>query len=56
MPVTARVPIVMAYMDYDRRISGVATTFLPSGDIEADMFHIKAAPFKGKNAAQFVAD
>jgi len=56
--VTARVPIVMAYMDYERRISGLGPMFLPSGDIEADMVQIKAfyAPFKGKNAAQFVAD
>jgi len=56
--VSARVPIVMAYMDYERRISGLGPMFLPSGDIEADMVQIKAfyAPFKGKNAAQFVAD
>jgi 1-acyl-sn-glycerol-3-phosphate acyltransferase len=56
--VTARVPIVMAYMDYERRISGLGPMFLPSGDIEADMVQIKAfyAPFKGKNATQFVAD
>jgi 1-acyl-sn-glycerol-3-phosphate acyltransferase len=56
--VTARVPIVMAYMDYERRISGLGPMFVPSGDIEADMVQIKAfyAPFKGKNAAQFVAN
>jgi hypothetical protein len=56
--VTARVPIVMAYMDYERRISGLGPMFVPSGDIEADMVQIKAfyAPFKGKNAAQFAAN
>jgi len=54
----ARVPIVMAYMDYSRKISGLGPLFHPSGDIDADMRAIKAfyAPFKGKNATQFQAD
>lgn len=54
----AKVPIVMAYMDYDKKISGLGPVFVPSGDIEADMVKIKAfyAPFKGKNASQFSAD
>ncbi len=53
--VTAEVPIVMAYMDYPRKLSGLGPVFVPTGDIEADMVKIKAfyAPFKGKNAAQF---
>jgi len=56
--VAAQVPIVMAYMDYTRKISGLGPTFFPSGDLEADMLTIKAfyAPFKGKNALQFQAD
>jgi 1-acyl-sn-glycerol-3-phosphate acyltransferase len=56
--VSAQVPIVMAYMDYEKKISGLGPMFLPSGDIEADMVAIKAfyAPFKGKNAAQFNAE
>ena len=51
----AQVPIVMAYMDYKQKISGLGPVFLPSGDIEADMTAIKAfyAPFTGKNAGQF---
>ena len=55
--VSAQVPIVMAYMDYQRKISGLGPMFMPSGDLEADMLHIKAfyAPFKGKNATQFEA-
>ena len=54
----AKVPIVMAYMDYERKISGLGPVFVPSGDLEADMVAIKAfyAPFKGKNADQFHAD
>lgn len=51
----AQVPIVMAYMDYERKISGLGPFFEPTGDVEADMAAIKAfyVPFKGKNAAQF---
>ena len=51
----AQVPIVMAYMDYANKTSGLGPVFQPSGDLEADMVKIKAfyAPFKGKNAAQF---
>ncbi len=51
----ANVPIVMAYMDYSRKVSGLGPIFRPTGDIEKDMVSIKAfyAPFKGKNAQQF---
>lgn len=54
---TAQVPIVMAYMDYTRKISGLGPVFYPTGDLEADMRTIKAfyAPFKGKNSEQFEA-
>ena len=53
--VGAQVPIVMAYMDYEKKISGLGPVFQPTGDLEADMDAIKAfyAPFKGKNAGQF---
>jgi 1-acyl-sn-glycerol-3-phosphate acyltransferase len=53
----AKVPIVMAYMDYSQKRSGLGPLFYPSGDIEKDMIAIKAfyAPFKGKNASQFQA-
>jgi 1-acyl-sn-glycerol-3-phosphate acyltransferase len=55
--VGAQVPIVMAYMDYARKVSGLGPVFHPTGDIERDMESIKAfyAPFKGKNADQFAA-
>ncbi len=55
--VAAQAPIVMAYMDYEKKLSGLGPVFHPTGDIEADMLVIKAfyAPFKGKNAAQFHA-
>jgi 1-acyl-sn-glycerol-3-phosphate acyltransferase len=53
--VTAQVPIVLAYMDYERKLSGLGPVFEPTGDVEADMATIKAfyAPFKGRNASQF---
>ena len=51
----AGVPIVLAYMDYERKLSGLGPVFTPTGDIERDMLEIKAfyAPFKGRNATQF---
>ena len=53
----AGVPIVMAYMDYPRKLSGLGPVFTPSGDIEADMAVIKAyyAQYKGRNWRQFDA-
>jgi 1-acyl-sn-glycerol-3-phosphate acyltransferase len=53
--VGAQVPIVMAYMDYHRKISGLGPVFIPTGHIDNDMAAIQAfyAPFKGKNADQF---
>jgi len=54
---TAGVPIVMAYMDYSTKRSGLGPLFQPTGDVDADMAAIKAfyAPFKGKNSDQFEA-
>jgi len=51
----AQVPIVMSFMDYGNKVSGLGPAFMPTGDIEADMVAIKAfyAPFKGKNPDQF---
>jgi 1-acyl-sn-glycerol-3-phosphate acyltransferase len=55
---TAQVPIILAYMDYATKRSGLGPVFEPTGDIEADMARIKAfyLPFKGKNAGQFAGD
>ncbi len=51
----AQVPIVMAFMDYEKKVAGLGPVFLPTGDIDADMAAIKAfyAPFKGKRPDQF---
>ena len=51
----AGVPIVLAYMDYPRKLSGLGPVFTPTGDIDADMLKIKAyySQYKGKNWRQF---
>ena len=53
----ARVPIVLAYLDYQRKVGGLGPVFYPTGDIDLDMVKIKAfyADIKGKNADQFQA-
>ncbi len=53
--VTAKLPIVMAYMDYPRKLVGLGPLFTPTGDVETDMAEIKRyyAQYKGKNASQF---
>ena len=47
----AQVPIVMAYMDYPNKRSGLGPMFVPTGDVAVDMAAIQAfyAPFTGKN-------
>jgi 1-acyl-sn-glycerol-3-phosphate acyltransferase len=53
----AGVPIVLAYMDYERKLSGLGPVFTPTGDLEHDMVEIKRfyAGIKGRNADQFEA-
>ena len=53
----ARVPIVLAYMDYARKRSGLGPLFTPTGDVEADMAVIKRfyAGIQGRNPDQFEA-
>ena len=47
-------PIVPVYFDYARKVLGFGPRFELSGDLEADMKHIRAfyTPFKGKNPEQ----
>jgi 1-acyl-sn-glycerol-3-phosphate acyltransferase len=54
----ARVPIVLAYMDYHDKRSGLGPTFTPTGDVEADMAEIKRfyAPIRGKRADLFSSE
>ena len=48
----------MAYMDYQRKVSGLGPVLQPSGDVDADMAVVKAfyATIKGRNASQFAAE
>ncbi len=54
----AGVPIVLAFLDYDKKVGGLGPVFQTTGDVDADMLAIKAfyAGVKGKNADQFHAD
>jgi len=38
----AGVPIALGFLDYRRKVGGFGPTFLPTGNIEADMVEIKA--------------
>jgi 1-acyl-sn-glycerol-3-phosphate acyltransferase len=54
----AQVPIVLAFMDYERKVGGLGPVFQPTGDVTADMVTIKRfyAPIKGKYADKFNAE
>jgi len=54
----AGVPIVLAYMDYERKLSGLGPVFQPTGNLEADMKAIQDfyKSFKGKNPEQSGTD
>lgn len=54
----AGVSIVMAYLDYSKKVGGLGPIFKTTGDIDADMAAIKAfyAGVSGKNADQLYAD
>jgi 1-acyl-sn-glycerol-3-phosphate acyltransferase len=54
---TAKVPILMAFMDYPQKRAGLGPVFNPTGDIEKDMVEIKAfyAQFTGKFKDKFEA-
>ena len=47
--------MMMAYMNYEKKIGGLGPVFQPMGDVEANIAAINAfyAPFKGKYAGGF---
>ncbi|CCK76912.1 Phospholipid/glycerol acyltransferase [Oleispira antarctica RB-8] len=51
----AGVPILMGFLDFKRKASGIAGTYVTTGDIEVDMNYIKSiyAPISGKKSDQF---
>lgn len=54
----AGVPIVLAFLDYGKKVGGLGPVFQATDDVDADMLAIKAfyAGFKGKNPDQFHVD
>lgn len=54
----AGVPIVLAFIDYEKKIGGLGPLFVPTGDVDADMATIKRfyAPIKGRRADSFMAE
>ena len=51
----AGVPILMGFLDFKRKTSGIAGTYTTTGDLEVDMNHIKSiyAPISGKKSDQY---
>ena len=51
----AQVPILLGFMDFKKKVGGVAHFFHPTGDIEVDMVKIKEfyRGYTGKNPQQF---
>ena len=51
----AKVPIVLGFLDYRRKVGGLGPALFPTGDIEADMERIRAfyANITGKYSDQF---
>ncbi len=39
--VKAEVPIVLSFLDYSRKVGGIGTTFVPTGDLDADFERIR---------------
>lgn len=46
----AQVPVVCTFLDYARRRAGVGLSFVPTGDVKADMERVRAfyAPIRGR--------
>jgi len=51
---TARVPIICSYLDYGRKEGGVRLSFVPTGDVQADMNRIRSCyqDIQGKHPHQ----
>jgi 1-acyl-sn-glycerol-3-phosphate acyltransferase len=51
----AHVPIMLAYLDYAKKIIGVIENFIPSGNVQVDIEQIKLKyrHIMAKNPAQF---
>lgn len=47
----ANVPILLTYLDFEKKVAGIGPTFYPTGNLEKDMEDIKAfyRPIKGRH-------
>ena len=54
----AKVPVMLAVLDFEHKKAMIEREFEPSGDLDADMAAIKAyyRPFKGKYPEKFCAE
>jgi len=54
----AKVPIVLTYIDFGRKVAGIGPLFYPTGDIEKDMEEMKKfyRPIKGKHPEKGVIE
>ena len=54
----ANVPIVLGFLDFGSKTTGLGPAFVPTGNLAADMVIIKAfyASFQGKNPSQFSSE
>ena len=54
----ANVPIALAYFDFEKKMGGIGKSFIPSGDLEADMAIIEDfyANITGKNPENYNKD
>jgi 1-acyl-sn-glycerol-3-phosphate acyltransferase len=54
MAIEADVPIILGFLDYERKVGGLGTVFRPSGDARRDLEHIRDfyATVKGKHPDQ----
>jgi 1-acyl-sn-glycerol-3-phosphate acyltransferase len=52
----AQIPVLLYGLDYERKLIRCTRSFIPSGNVEADMQDIKSyfKDFKGKKPEQFV--
>lgn len=53
----AKVPIVLAYIDYEHRVCGLGPLFVPTGDVDRDMLEIQRfyAGFRGRKEDRSVS-
>lgn len=53
----AQIPVVLAFLDFRRKVGGFGPVLMPSGDLERDMADIRAfyKDIHGKNPSQYAA-